>query len=201
MRRLPPWVSVALVVGVALAALVTAIPPRGNEDSAEQVSRPSSANNPRGGAIEKKTFKRDGFSFSYPGAWVTGPDAATSVGGFTTAFAWDAATAASPSETDEVLLLMSEPLREPFLERDLGPYLKFRRDQLESAGREILEGPTRVVVAGLPTVRSVVELPNGTVRRRLEILGRQRVYLLTCRFVSAEMERGCDQVEESFRVG
>jgi hypothetical protein len=199
MRRLARWLSVALVVGVALAAFVTAVLPRDDSDSPKQGSPPSSSTiAPR--EATQKTFKADGYSFTYPGAWAKGRERVTEAGRFTTAFAWDAPTAISPSTSGEALVLVAEPLREPPIERSLGPYLRLIRKRLKNEGEGLLEGPTHVTLAGLPAVRSAVEFPDGAVRRYTVIVDRRRAYFLTCTFISKGMERGCDQVEASFEV-
>ena len=97
-------------------------------------------------------------------------------------------------------MLVAEPLQGPLAERTFDPYLRLMRKRLRNEGDGLVERPTRVDVAGLPAVRSTVEFPDGAIRRYTVMLDRRRAYFLTCTFISEEMERGCDRVEESFRV-
>jgi hypothetical protein len=96
-------------------------------------------------------------------------------------------------------VLTTAPLREAYLETDLEGMLQFRRDWLKQHG-ELLKGPTGVTVAGLPAVRSVVDLGGGFAVQETVILDRMRWWFLECRFRSKEMKRGCDHVEETFEV-
>jgi hypothetical protein len=196
MRQLARRLSVVLVVGVALAAFVTALLPRDDTDARRHASRPSSSTIDTWEPTDEKLFVADGYSFAYPASWAKGRERVTDAGRVTTAFAWDAPTAISPSTSGEALVVVAEPLSE----RDFDPYLRLIRGRLRNEGERLLESPTHVTLAGLPAFRSAVEFPDGAVRRYTVIVGRRRAYFLTCTFLSEEMERGCDRVEESFRV-
>lgn len=197
MQRLASWLSVSLVVGVALAAFVTAVFPRGKVAPREH--DPASAV-PSGEPRDDRLFDGDGYSFVYPGAWARSRERATEAGRLTTAFAWRAPTAISPSTSGEALVLVIEPLRESLGEAKFDPYLRLMRTRLRYEGEGLLERPSRITVAGLPALRSAVEFPDGAVRRYTVVLHRRRAYSLTCTFLSERMERGCDQVETSFSV-
>ena len=188
------------MVGVALAAFATELVPR-DDDAPEKRARLATPTTPPREATAQKTFNAEGYSFAYPGTWAKGRDHLTRAGRFTTAFAWEAPTAVSPSTSGEVLVVVAEPVKGPLVERGFDPFLRLMRKRLENEGERPLVAPTRVRVAGLPALRSAVEFPDGAVRRYTVILDRRRAYLLTCTFISKEMERGCNQVEESFRVG
>jgi hypothetical protein len=196
MRQLARWLSVGLVVAVALAAFVTALLPRDDGDALKRASRPSTSTIPSREPADEKLFEADGYSFSIPAAWAQGRERVTDAGRVTTAFAWDAPTAISPSTSGEALVVVAEPLPE----RDFDPYLRLMRTRLRNEGERLLESPTRVTLAGLPAFRSAVEFPDGAVRRYTVIVGRRRAYFLTCTFISEAMERSCDRVEESFRA-
>jgi hypothetical protein len=197
MRQLARWLSVAIVVGVALAAFVTALLPRDDGGAPTRASRPSTSVIPSRERADEKLFEADGYSFLYPAAWGKGRERVTDAGRVTTAFAWEAPSAISPSTSGEALVVVAEPLAE----RDFHPYLRLIRGRLRNEGERLLESPTRVTIAGLPAFRSAVEFPDGAVRRYTVIVGSRRAYFLTCTFISEEMERSCDRVEESFRVG
>ena len=196
MQELARWLSVALVVGVALAAFVTALLPRDDGDAPSRVAPPSTSAIPLREPADETIFEADGYSFSYPAAWGKGRELVTGAGRVTTSFAWDGPTAISPSTSGEALVVAVEPLTE----RDFDPYLRLMRTRLRNEGERLLETLTRVSVAGHPAFRSAVEFPDGTVRRYTVMLDRRRAYFLTCTFISEEMERSCDRVEESFRV-
>jgi hypothetical protein len=197
-RPLPRWLSVALVAGVGLAAFVSAVFPPDDGDSLERgAPRPSFTTPPR---EEETTFNANGYSFAYPASWTKGRERMTEAGRATTAFGWDAPTAVSPSTSGEALVLVAEPLQGPLTRRDLDPYLGLMGKRLESEGERPLQAPTRVTVAGFPALRGAVEFPDGAVRRYTVILARRTAYFLTCTFISEEMRRGCDRVEDSFAV-
>ncbi len=190
--------SVALVAGVGLAAFVSAVFPRDDGDPLDRGSpRSSSTTPPR---EEEKTFNANGYSFAYPASWAKGRERITEGGRSATAFGWDGPTAVSPSTSGEALVVVTEPLQGPLVERRLDPYLRLMRKRLESEGERPLQAPTRVTVAGFPALRAAVEFPDGAVRRYTVILARRTAYFLTCTFISEEMKRGCDRVENSFAV-
>ena len=200
MRRLARSLSVVFVAAVGLAAFVTAVVPHDRDDSPSRDSSPSSSTVLRRAATEEKRFVADGYSFAYPGAWTKGRERVTQVGRFTTAFGSGAATAVSPSTSGEALVVVAEPLREPFAEKHFDRYLRLIRKRVANEGERLRQSPMRVTVAGLPAVRAAVEFPDGAVRRYTVILERRTAYLLTCTFISKQMARGCDRVEESFHV-
>jgi hypothetical protein len=200
MRRLADSLSIVLVSGVGLAAFVSAVSPRDDADSPRRrTPSPASAAAAARDPIEAKTFRVDGYSFTYPGAWLKGRERVTNAGRRTTAFARGGPTAVSPSTSGEALVLVVEPLRERGIAAQLDRYLRLLRKRLENEGEAVSEPPTRGTLAGLPVLRSAVEFRDAAVRRYTVILDTRRAYLLTCTFITEEMERGCDQVEASFR--
>ncbi len=196
MRELARRLSVALVVGVAVAAFVTELLPRDGADTRSDTSPSFSSTVAPREPADEKLFQADGYSFAYPAAWGKARERVTDAGRVTTSFAWDGPTAISPSTSGEALVVAAEPLTE----RDFDPHLRLMRARLRNEGERLLETLTRVNVAGLPGFRSAVEFPDGAVRRYTVILDRRRAYFLTCTFISEEMERSCDRVEESFSV-
>jgi hypothetical protein len=59
---------------------------------------------------------------------------------------------------------------------------------------------TLPTVAGLPAVRSRIDLGRGVTLQETMIFDRTAWYFLACRFSSRTMERGCKQVEETFQT-
>jgi hypothetical protein len=64
----------------------------------------------------------------------------------------------------------------------------------------VRDGLTLVTVAGLPAVRSRIDLGSGVTLQETMIFDRTAWYFLACRFSSEDMEGGCDQVEETFET-
>ena len=71
---------------------------------------------------------------------------------------------------------------------------------LRERADEVWNGVTLEAVAGLPAVRSRIDLGHGQTLQQTMIFDRTAWYFLACRFSSEEMERGCRQVEETFQA-
>lgn len=140
-----------------------------------------------------KTFEGDGYSFTYPAEWEeyefdeVNPGAA-----LTTVFAPDA----SPS--GELIFEVSDggsPVTADNIDE--------AEEDLAGAIQESTEGPFQLTMAGLPALRIVAHPRSDLTRRITTAFDGATLYLFDCAFTperAEEMQRGCDQVEESFQV-
>jgi hypothetical protein len=200
------WVIAGALAALLILAGVDALRSPADGESAATPSTPASVD--VDGTIEAKSFEGDGYSFTYPGEWTRKADDVRSAESFWTAFApdaaapnfaWDLSTVFSPGS--DVLVLRAMPQRES--EQELDPFLDVLGGGDLDRWGELVLGPTHdVTVAGLPALRAVVRLrgEDRVTLRETVIFGTAMRYFLMCRFNSAEMERGCDQVEETFEV-
>jgi hypothetical protein len=163
-------VRVTLVISLSLAALV--------------------AGGACGGGDGDKTFRGEGYSFTYPGEWDERDVEATPGAVLTTAFAPEGGLNA---------LIFEVNTGPPVTESNIDAF----EDQLAEAIQESTEGPTRLRVAGLPALRIVAHPQSGTTRRVTTVFDEETAYIFDCGFTPSredEMTRGCDQVEDSFQV-
>jgi len=154
---------------------------------------------------ETKTFKGEGYSFSYPGSWhelesrAVGPSQI------------DPDVVVGPGAGLNGVTVTVGPAAVPITQADL-PEVKnevaqFARQAAVGLGGEVTQEPTTTTVAGLPAVE--VEVAGATEGTQFHLRmtyawdGRTQ-YQLNCQYTSVQMKeitKGCDQMLSSLSVG
>jgi PsbP len=161
-----------------------------------------------GGGNGDDTFEGDGYSFTYPEEWIElePGEARGHAGGEAIS-----TTAVGPDEGADVLFVDVYRLRLRVTERIFDEVTRelaaVFAQAFSQAGGRITAGPTRVTVDGLPALRlEGFALSPDDVRvqsRVTAVFDGMTEYALNCQYTpegAEEMERGCDQVFESFQV-
>lgn len=139
-----------------------------------------------------KTFEREDISFTYPGEWEEldpGEGAPGAI--FDTAF--------GPQEGLDGLIFEINDAGTPVTEGNIDAVV----EDVAGGIQESTEGPTRLTVAGLPAMRIVSHPQSDLTRRITMVFDGATAYIFNCGFTpprAEEMQRGCDQVEESFQI-
>lgn len=160
-----------------------------------------------GGGSGDKTFEGDGYSFTYPGGWEQYEGSgAPGVGRSVSSVAF------APTAGGNGLTLTVYRLPAAITEDNIGSFAGEIRTVTEqvfhAGGGRLLEGPTRVNVAGLPafTASGTGVTPSGTrVRSRIDLaFDGTTEYFFNCQFTfdhAEEIQQGCSTVLESFQLG
>lgn len=153
---------------------------------------------------EEKTFEGDGYSFSYPAAWTGGEEAGEAGGGLPTV-----AVIPVREGTDGVYLTVGSnprPVTADNFERIRDEYVDFYESFIAQDQGRLTSEPTRATLDGLPALRfegTVVTAHGDTARfRATTAFDGPTFYYINCQFVPGgeDVERGCDQVLQSFQV-
>lgn len=140
-----------------------------------------------------KTFEGDGYSFTYPADWEEfEPDEVIPGAALTTVFAPDGS---SPGELIFEIGDGGSPVTADNIDE--------AEEELAGAIQESTEGPIRMTMAGLPALRIVAHPRSDLTRRITTAFDGATIYIFDCAFtpdIAEDMQRGCDQVEESFRI-
>jgi hypothetical protein len=153
-----------------------------------------------GGGSTDNTFEGDGFSFTYPGDWITGDTGAWEPPGPAVAISYPGPE--EVEEREELLFVAVFPNQKSVTEDNLDDSLEeIAADQIRNY-EGLTAGPTAMTVDGLPAGR--VEAAWGNTRLRTTIVFDGTTwYVIRCEFVPARAEKmkpGCDQVVESFQI-
>jgi hypothetical protein len=154
-----------------------------------------------------KTFEGDGYSFTYPGEWdeLEGEARFSQPGQQTTSVYF------GPTEGANVLGLDAGRVGVSITEANVDEITDQFAAELDQVFRQaqgrITEGPTRLTVGGLPALRFEGSALNPDDVRVLSqvtaVFDGVTQYFLNCQFTperAEEMQRGCEQVVESFQV-
>jgi len=146
-----------------------------------------------GGGSGDKTFEREGVSFTYPADWEEREIGEVTPGAaFITAFA--------PGEGLNGLIFEINEGGPPVDESNIDAVA----EDVAGALQESTEGPNRLTVDGLPALRIVSHPQSGLARQITSVFDGTTAYVFDCGFTperSDEMQRGCSQALESFKVG
>jgi hypothetical protein len=139
-----------------------------------------------------KTFEGDGYSLTYPAEWEEyEPDEVPPEVVFTTVFA--------PPTGESALIFEISDGGSPVTADNIDE----AEEDLAGAIQESTEGPIQLTMAGLPALRIVAHPRSDLTRRITTAFDGATIYIFDCAFTpdqAEEMQRGCDQVEESFQI-
>ena len=157
-----------------------------------------------GGGGGDKTFKGDGFSFTYPGNWEDSD--------FDAQFGEQATTAALSPEAGANIMLVGAGRQDALVtEANIDVLSDVYAEQVDQQARQlkgqVTSGPSRMTVGGLPALSFEVSAVNQSGTRTqsqlLLIFDGRTQYFLNCQYTPSgadEMKQGCDQAVESFQV-
>jgi PsbP-like protein len=150
-----------------------------------------------------ETFAGEGYSFTYPGEW----DELKSEMGVQRGDPVSQATVGPGTHSDGLVVLV---YRIPVSINEQN-FMQFTdaaaQDVAESFDGQILAGPTRLRVAGLPAFRLDVSSTNNGQALQSNMVfffDGKTEYFLNCQLTQEradEMKRGCEQAVNSFKVG
>jgi hypothetical protein len=157
-------------------------------------------------AERDKTFADDGYSFSYPANWEEHNPAVRFEGGATPT----SETYIGLSNTDLLGVLANKgpvSITDSNLDSYIPDLATLAFEIFTANGGDLLRGPERVTVGGLPGLRSIgwlLNIDDVRVESRFTwLFDRTTQYSMNCQYTPAhaeEMKRGCDQVERTFQV-
>jgi hypothetical protein len=149
-------------------------------------------------------FKGDGYSFTYPGAWVERTDIESASGEGT-------GPSVGPPEGADLLYIGTSGLTIPITEQNVAEYAEELAAEVDDVFREaqgrVTSEPQSATVAGLPALRLEATAVNTdgieTKAHVTLVYDGKTEYFLNCQYTpdgADEMTQGCNQVVDSFAV-